>query len=169
MATSLEDLDLDAVQKVFEEYYSLQGTNATSHVHGNGDFVQGKLFSIGRGYVQGSQFSRGHGLGSFFKKIVKSAIPLFKKAGVALAPIAKQAGMYALERGADVAIDTATDVLNSEDFDAAFSRHKEMAMEKSKHNLANKLQGLKGGYPLNSQAIKEKPSKVKCRANYKTY
>ena len=66
MATSLEDLDLDAVQKVFEEYYSLQGTNTSSPVHGSGDFVQGKLFSIGRGYVQGSQFSRGRGLGSFF-------------------------------------------------------------------------------------------------------
>ena len=160
MATSLEDLDLDAVQKVVEEYYSLQGTNTSSPVHGSGDFVQGKLFSIGRGYVQGSQFSRGRGLGSFFKKIVKATIPLVKKAGVAMAPIAKQTGQYMLERGTDVAIDTATDVLKGDSFNTALSRNAEMAMDDAAYDAARKLQSLKRGYPGNIQDVKRKASKV---------
>ena len=98
MATSLQDLDLDAVQRTFEEYY------LTSDVGGNGTFVQGNIFSRGQGYVQGSVFSRGRGLGSFIKSVIKVAKPLAKKVGTALAPMAKRTGQYMLERGTDVAI-----------------------------------------------------------------
>ena len=136
MATSLQDLDLDAVQRTFENYYGLQAKTEEP-------YVQGNIFLRGNGYVQGSIFSRGHGLCSFIKKILKVAKPLAKRAGAALAPIAKQAGRYALERGADVAIDTATEVLNGVPFKEAFMENIERAADQAKSDAAYKVQALK--------------------------
>ena len=158
MATSLQDLDLDAVQRTFENYY------LTSDTGGNGDFVQGNIFSRGQGYVQGSVFSRGKGLGSFIKSVIKVAKPLAKKVGTALAPMAKRTGQYMLERGTDVAIDTATDVLKGDSFNTALSRNAEMGMDNARYDAARMLQGMKRKQPAHYiQSVKKKSPKGKTK------
>ena len=80
-----------------------------------------------------------------------------------MAPIAKQTGQYMLERGTDVAIDTATDVLKGDSFNTALPRNAGMAMENAKSDAANKIQALK-----RKQPVKKNPPKRNKRHLFKT-
>jgi hypothetical protein len=122
MATSLNNMDLKAVENALENYYFSSVT-------------------AGRGeYIQGTIFSRGKGLGSIIKAVMKAAAPIARKVGHALKPIAKKAGKYMLNRGVETAADIAADISSGVTPEKAFRQNAERAFENAKFDA---LHGVK--------------------------
>ena len=120
MATSLQ-----AIDTAIAHYY------LSSDAEGGGDYVQGTIFS------------RGRGLGSIIKAAMKLAAPLAKKVGRVLKPVAKKAGRYVLKKGTEAVSDIATDVLSGVSVKDAFSHNAEMLVENAKYDALQKIRGLK--------------------------
>ena len=99
---------------------------------------------IGTGpFVQGTIFSRGRGLGSIIRSAIRIASPLAKKLGKVLKPVAKKVGRYALERGVETAADIATDVLTGVPPKEAFNYNTQVALENAKYDAVQKIQTIK--------------------------
>ena len=126
MARSPQNIDIKAMEIALEKYYS--SPNTVGH---------------GGDYVQGTIFSRGRGLGSLIRAAIKVAAPLAKKAGSILKPIAQKTGKYMLNKGIDVAADIATDVLSGESINDSIKQNTEMAFEDARYDAINGLNKFK--------------------------
>ena len=136
MATSLDNVR--AAEIALEDYYS----SIASIVGNGGDFVQGTIFS------------RGRGLGSIIKAAMKLAAPLAKKVGRVLKPVAKKAGRYVLKKGAEAAADISINVLSGDSVEDAFSNGAAALVEKGKYDAIQKIRSLKRKLPNTSKAKK---------------
>ena len=126
MACSPQNIDLTAMEIALAKYYS--SPNTVGH---------------GGDYVQGTIFSRGRGLGSLIRAAIKVAAPLAKKAGRILKPIVKKTGIYMLNKGVDVAADVATDVLSGKSIKDSFQDNAEIALDNTRYDLINGLNTFK--------------------------
>ena len=145
MTTSPRVIDMRAVENALEKYYLSSGT-------------------AGRGeYVQGTIFSKGRGIGSIIRAVVKAAAPLARKVGRAIKPIAKKTGRYILNRGVEAAADIATDMLSGVPPQEAFHRNASRTLENAKFDALQKLKGVK-----RKQSTKKAPraKKYKKRTNF---
>ena len=136
MATSLDNVR--AAEIALEDYYS----SIASIIGNGGDFVQGTIFS------------RGRGLGSIIKAAMKLAAPLAKKVGRVLKPVAKKVGRYALKTGAETVADIAVDVLSGDSVKDAFNNNAAALVENSKYDAIQKIRSLKRKRPNTSKAKK---------------
>ena len=127
MATSLNNINHQTIQAILENYYS----SSDNDTAGRGEYVQGTIFSKGRGF------------GSIIKAVMKAATPLVKKAGRVLKPIAKKAGRYMLKKGVEAAADFTTDVLDGVSPAEAFYKNSEMAIENAKFDALRKISSMK--------------------------
>ena len=100
---------------------------------------------VGHGgdYVQGTIFSRGRGLGSLIRAAIKVAAPLAKKAGRILKPIAQKTGTYMLNKGVEVAADVATDVLSGIPVRDSIKQNAQIAWEDMKYDGVQEIKNLK--------------------------
>ena len=142
MATSLQDLDPKIIAAALNNYY------ATPRTAGRGEYVQGAIFS------------RGRGLGSFFKAAIKAVAPIVKKAAHKAAPALKRTGQYMIEKGANAAIDTTVDMLNGVPAKEAFMENIEHAVDDVKVDAAKKLHSLRRK-KLKLKKVKNGPLKFK--------
>lgn len=103
---------------------------------------------IGSGipYYSGMKFQKGYGLGGFFRRLFRSAVPFLKKG-------AKTVGEEVLRSGARVA----SDVLGGKDFKTAASERSKESGKSLANRALNKLHNMigKGSYKR-----KRKTSKV---------
>ena len=152
MATSVKNIDYNAVQRAFESYY----LSEDHEIAGRGDFIQGSIFS------------KGHGFGSIIRAVVKAATPLFKKAGRVLKPLAKKTGRYMATKGVEAAADIATNVLSGIPAEEALQDAAEGILENAKfdsiqaiNSMKNQLRQSKTKRPLKRKLSKKKPAGVK--------
>lgn len=125
MATSLNNMELKAIEDALKNYYS------SSDPVGYGEYVQGTIFS------------RGKGLGSIIRSVMKAAAPIARKVGRTLKPLAKKAGKYMLNRGVETAADFATDVLSGVAPKEAFRQNAERVIENAKFDALHEVETLK--------------------------
>ena len=151
MATSVNNIDYNAVQRAFEIYY----LSEDHEIAGRGDFIQGSIFSKGRGF------------GSIIRAVVKAATPLLKKAGRALKPLAKQSGEYLLHKGIGTVADITTDMISGVPPKEAIQNNGEIFIESAKsdtihgiNNFKNQVQKRINKGPLKRKRHFHKASKV---------
>ena len=126
MATSPHILyDYAAIERAMEEYYSSSASGG------------------GGNYVHGTIFSRGKGLGSALRSVMRIATPIVKKAVRVLKPMAKKAGKYVLKKGAEAATDIAIDVLEGVPIEDAARHRAAIAAENVKYDAVEKLKSHK--------------------------
>ena len=98
-------------------------------------------------FVEGTIFSKGRGLGSFFRSAARMISPLIKSAARKIAPIAKKTGKYILKQGLNTVADTASDMLQGDSAAKALKNNTEATLENMRYDglrQAEKLRSRKG-------------------------
>ena len=133
------------VERALKNYYLPSGP-----VVGGGPFVQGTIFS------------RGRGLGSIIRSAIRIAAPLAKKVGRALKPVAKKVGKYAVKKGVETAADVAVDVLSGTPIKDALIYNGKVALENARYDAVQKVKTLKRKInpPPKSKKVKHRVSRA---------
>ena len=85
-------------------------------------------------FVEGTIFSKGRGLGSIFRSVVRGVAPLIKSAVRHIAPIAKKTGKYMLKQGLNTMADTASDMLQGSSAAEALKNSSEATLENMRYD-----------------------------------
>lgn len=127
MAGAPQNIDYDAVEAALEKYY----LGSTNDIAGHGEYVQGTIFSKGRGF------------GSVIRAVIRAATPIVKKVGHVLKPMVKKAGQYAAKRAVDIGADSIIDITQGVPPAQAFQQNAEKAMEDTMYDLGNAAKAMK--------------------------
>ena len=90
----------------------------------------------GSGYYEGTLFQKGSGLGSIIKSIGKIAMPLIKKAGRALLPIARRSARHIAREGVSALGEVAGDILEGKNVKNSLQHRSNVALENLRFDAA---------------------------------
>ena len=141
MARSPEYFDLKATEIALEKYY------LHSNTVGCGEFVQGTIFSKGRGF------------GSLIRAAIRAATPIAKRVAKTLKPMAKKTAAYAVKKGVETGIGSLIDVTQGIAPGEAIRRNAAKTMEDIQYDIHQKAQSVKR--KLTSKAAPKKKKKLR--------